>query len=143
MKSLLSLLLVALAMSAPAVSLRVGTLRGFPGNTVVLPVSLRYGSNELRNVVALQADVVFDASGVTDGTPGSGPLLARHLLASSAPATGTRRLPVYSLENAALTNGVGANIPFTVGPREYRNFPLTLVNVDWCGRMRRKYSLQT
>ena len=125
----ISLALVVLAVSASAVSLRVGTVRGFPGNTVAVPVSLRYGSNELHNVVALQADVVFDTSGLTDGTPGSGPLLTRHVLASSAPATGTRRLLVYSLESAALTNGVVASIPFTVGPREYRTFPLTLAKV--------------
>ena len=129
MKTLLSFVLAALAVSASAVSLRVGTVRGFPGNTVAVPVAVRYGSNEVRNVVALQADVLFDASGVADAPPGSGPGLTRHLLASSAPAAGTRRLLVYSPANAALSNGVVAHIPFTVGPREYRNFPLTLANV--------------
>src|SRR4051794_26139920 len=91
--------LMLFAVSARAVSLRVGTVRGFPGNTVEVPVLLRYGSNEVRDVVALQADVVFDASGVTGSAPRSGTLLARHTLASSAPAPGTRRLLVFSLEN--------------------------------------------
>jgi hypothetical protein len=129
MKTVIYFVLVAFAVSASAVSLRVGTVRGFPGVTVEVPVSLRYGTNEARDVVALQADVLFDASGVSDAAPTSGPLLSQHLLASSQPAVGTRRLLVYSLANATLTNGVVANIPFTVGPGEDRNFPLTLANV--------------
>jgi len=115
--------------AADAVSLRVGGVHGFPGNTVEVPVSLRYQTNEPRDVVALQADVVFDASGVSDGTPGSGAVFTRHMLASSQPVAGVRRLLVYSLESAGLTNGMVASIPFTVGVREYRNFALRLTNV--------------
>jgi hypothetical protein len=96
---------------------------------VEVPLSLNYRSNEVRNVVALQADVLFDASGVSDGSPSGGPLLLRHVLASSAPAPGVRRLLVYSLESAVLTNGTVANIPFTVAPNAFRNFSLTLSNV--------------
>ena len=126
----MTLLLVAGAQAALAIPrLTVGTVRGFPGNTVEVPVTLRYGTNDLRNVVALQADVVFESVGLSDGLPAGGPIFVRHLLASSAPVTGTRRLLVYSPENAALTNGVVATIPFTVAPKEYRNFTLTLSNV--------------
>ena len=75
------------------------------------------------------ADVLFESVGLSDGLPAGGPILVRHLLASSAPVTGTRRLLVYSPENAFLTNGVVASIPFTVAPKEYRNFMLTLSNV--------------
>lgn len=125
--AVLSLMLVVL--SAQAVALRMGAVRGFPGNTVDVPVSLTYRSNEVRDVVALQADVLFDASGVTDGSPVSGPSLSRHVLASSTPSRGVRRLLVYSAENAVLTNGTVAKIPFTVGPNEFRNFSLTLSNV--------------
>jgi hypothetical protein len=109
--------------------LTLGTARGFPGNTVEVPVSLRYGTNDLQDVVALQADVVFDASGLSEAAPAGGTILGRHVLVSSRPTAGVRRLLVYSLENAALTNGVVATIPFTVGPKEYRNFALTLANV--------------
>ena len=109
--------------------MRAGVVRGFPGNTVEVPVSLNYRSNELRNVVAFQADVLFDASRVDDGTPSEGPFLSRHVLTSSAPSPGVRRLLVYSLETAVLTNGTVAQIPFTVGPNEFRNFSLTLSNV--------------
>lgn len=129
MKTIVSLLLIGFVCSASAVSLRVGTVRGFPGNTVEVPVTLRYGSNELRDVVAMQADVLFDASGLSDAAPSSGALLARHTLASSLPSPGVRRVLVYSLENAALTNGLVATIPFTVAPKDYRNFTLTLSNV--------------
>ena len=123
--AVLAALLVLPVLTAHAVSLRVGVVRGFPGNTVEVPVSLGYRSNEVRNVVALQADVLFDASGVTDGTPLNGPLLSRHALASSGPSPGVRRLLVYSSESAVLTNGVLARIPFTVGPNAFRNFSLT------------------
>lgn len=129
MKTVFALVLGVFAMSASAGSLRVGTVRGFPGVTVEVPVSLQFGPNELRDVVALQADVWFDASGVSDGTPTNGLLLSQQVLASSQPAAGTRRLLVYSLANAPWTNGLVANIPFTVGLGEYRNFPLRLGNV--------------
>ena len=76
------------AQPAHGVALRVGVVRGFPGNTVEVPVSLNYSSNEVRNVVALQADVLFDASGMNDGTPNSGPLLSRHVLAFVTPSPG-------------------------------------------------------
>jgi hypothetical protein len=121
--------LLAFAETAQAVSLRVGVVRGFPGNTVEVPVSLNYRSNEPRNVVGLQADVLFDASGINDANPTSGPLLDHHVLASSAPWSGVRRLLVYSPESAVLTNGTIAHIPFTVAPNAFRNFSLALSNV--------------
>ena len=106
-----------------------GIVRGFPGRTVEVPISLRYRTNDVRDVVALQADVVFDATGVDDGTPSAGGIAERHVLASSNPANGTRRLLVYSPGNAVLTNGEVARVPFTVAPNEYRNFALRLTNV--------------
>src|SRR5437867_4023307 len=114
-------------MAAPRLS--VGTVRGFPGNTVELPVSLRYGTNDAQDVVALQADILFESTGIADGGIANGQMLRRHVLASSRPGAGVRRLLVYSLENAVLTNGIVATIPFMVGPKEYRNFALTLANV--------------
>ena len=76
-----SLWLLVAGGSAEAVPrLVVGIVRGFPGRTVEVPVSLRYRTNDVRDVVALQADVVFDANGVDDGTPSSGQLLSRHVL---------------------------------------------------------------
>ena len=126
--SLLGLLLLpAPAHAVPR--LVAGIVRGFPGRTVEVPISLRYRTNDVRDVVALQADVVFDATGVTDAAATGGGLPASHVLASSGPGVGTRRLLVYSPGNAVLTNGEIARIPFTVGPSEYRNFALRLTNV--------------
>jgi len=129
MRTIFTLSILLLALTAHGVSLRVGVVRGFPGNTVEVPVSLSYRSNEVRDVVAFQADVLFDPNGITDSTPASGALLSRHVLASSAPATGTRRLLVYSTQSAVLTNGEVARIPFAVAPNQFRNFALTLTNV--------------
>ena len=118
------------AQTAQAVPrLTVGVVRGFPGQTVEVPVSLRYGTNDLRDVVALQADVLFDATGVADSAPAPGVVSANHVLASSAPFSGTRRLLVYSPAGSLLTNGEVARIPFSVGPNEFRNFSLRLTNV--------------
>jgi hypothetical protein len=122
--------LFAFAGTAHAVPrLTAGIVRGFPGRTVEVPVSLSYRTNDARDVVALQADVVFDATGVADGPPAGGGILTSHVLASSAPSAGTRRLLVYSPGNAVLTNGEVARIPFSVGANEYRNFALRLTNV--------------
>jgi hypothetical protein len=128
--TLVSLLLVLLfVMEARAVSLRVDVVRGFPGNTVEVPITLSYRSNEVRNVVALQADVQFDITGILADAPDAGVLLLLHRLASSSPYSGVRRLLVYSESGASLTNGEVARIPFTVGLGEFRNFSLILSNV--------------
>ena len=122
--------MLAFAGTAHAIPrLTVGIVRGFPGRTVEVPLSLRYATNDMRDVVALQADVVFDATGVTDAVPTPGSITSNHVLASSAPLTGTRRLLVYSAAGSVLTNGNVAQIPFSVGPNEYRNFALRLTNV--------------
>ena len=122
--------LLAFAEEAHAIPrLVAGVVRGFPGRTVEVPVSLRYRTNDLRDVVAFQADVIFDATGVTDSPPSPSVIASNHVLASSAPFTGTRRLLVYSPGNAALTDGEVARVPFSVAPNEYRNFALRLTNV--------------
>lgn len=67
--------------------------------------------------------------GVADGVPVPGAVVSNHVLASSGPFTGTRRLLVYSPTGSVLTNGEVAHIPFSVGPQEYRNFTLRLTNI--------------
>ncbi len=130
MKAIFTLVLLLFAMSAQAAPrLSLTTVRGFPGNTVEVPVMLRYETNELQNVVALQADVVFGPAGLSSGLPGGGGALPNHRVASSLPASGVRRLVIYSRTNAAFTNGVIANLPFTVAAGQFRNFTLTLANV--------------
>jgi len=125
-------LLGVLLLPAPAHAvpkLIAGVVRGFPGRTVEVPVSLRYRTNDVRDVVALQADVVFDATGVDDGAAAPGAVAANHVVDSSHPVGGTRRLLLYSLAGSMLTNGEIARIPFAVGENEFRNFTLRLENV--------------
>src|SRR5205085_2973183 len=85
--------------------------------------------NDLQNVVALQADIVFDQNGLGSGNPTRGPALRNHSVATSVPGTGVRRVLIYSPDNSTLTNGVIANVPFTLAPGQARNFSLTLANV--------------
>src|SRR5436853_720484 len=126
----LLLLFAGLVHSALALpKLSIATVRGFPGNTVDVPVLLNYGSNDLQNVVALQADIVFDQNGLGSGNPTRGPALRNHSVATSVPGTGVRRVLIYSPDNSTLTNGVIANVPFTLAPGQARNFSLTLANV--------------
>lgn len=106
----------------------VGTVRGFPDATVEIPLRLSYASNDLRNVVALQADVIFDAVVLTPGSPTGGDALAGHELAGSSPLPNTQRLLVYSLEGELVTNGVVANLPVSVASGIFRNLRLTLTN---------------
>ena len=129
MKTILTLAFTVVAIGASAVTLRLGIVRGFPGRSVDVPLTVRYATNDVRDVVALQADVVFDPTGVLDQSPVPGEIASNHVVASSSPFTGTRRLLVYSQAGSVLTNGDVASIPFSVGPNEYRNFALRLTNV--------------
>src|SRR5437899_8693109 len=77
------ILAVESASGLPKLSL--ATVRGFPGNTVEVPILLNYGSNDLQNVVALQADILFDQTGLASGNPVGGAALQNHLVATSLP----------------------------------------------------------
>ena len=129
-------LILAITFSSVTVSnvsatprLVVGTIRGFPGATVEIPLSLRYASNDLRNVVALQGDVVFDGALAAAGTETSGTALRGHQLRSSQPAVGTLRLLAYALDNALMSNGIVATVPFTIPAGARSNVRLSLENV--------------
>lgn len=122
--------LLAAVQVAPAIPrLTVGTQRGFPGNTVEVPITLRFGSNDLRNVVALQADLGFVPSEASPGALAGGSALRGHVLASSSPLAGTRRILTYALNNAVLSNGIVAMLPFTVMPGIRSNVRIELSNV--------------
>ncbi len=130
--NLLAFLLCILLMPGTARALPkivVGTVRGFPGHTVEVPVSLRFRTNDVRDIVALQADIRFDTAGLEDATAVQTSAADERVFDSSAPVAGTRRLLLYSPNAAALTNGEIARIPFRVAPNEFRNFNLQLTNV--------------
>jgi hypothetical protein len=127
---LVTSVLCALASESPALPrLSVNRVRGFPGNTVEVPVSLRYASNDVRNVVALQADIAYEPALASAGTETGGTALRGHTLRSSQPAAGTRRLLAYALNNAVMTNGTVAMVSFTIPAGVRSNVRLLLENV--------------
>jgi hypothetical protein len=93
----------------------VGGARGMAGTTVSIPVILRSDAN----VVALQADVLFNTNSLSAGSVTAGAVSANHVVASSRPTAGVQRLLLYSLNNKVLSNGVLANLSFTVAPGSY------------------------
>src|SRR5438067_11388776 len=86
------------AASDAGATFSVGAVRGFPGATVYVPVTLRTDTNLPPSVVALQADVLFDAADLSSApaVPGAG-LTANHIVASSQPASVVLRLLIHSL----------------------------------------------
>jgi len=107
----------------------LAAVRSSPGATAQVPLTLAGVTNQPL-AVALQADIVFDARSLVSASGSKGSLLPGQILASSSPISGTRRLLIYSMNNAPLTAGTLANFPFSVsfgaqgGP-----FPLLLTNL--------------
>jgi hypothetical protein len=67
--------------------------------------------------VAVQFDVVFDPTHLTSSDPILTALSADHLLISSEPSPGTRRIVVYSTINAGIPNGPLVTLAFAPLPR--------------------------
>lgn len=63
-------------------------------------------------VTAVQFEIAFDASRLIPVATAAGLVASRHIVASSEPAPGIRRVVVYSMSNVPLTNGILANISF-------------------------------
>jgi hypothetical protein len=109
--------------------LSIPTERGFPGATAQVAVTLRYGSNDLRNVVALQADLALSGGDVSVGAFSAGPGLIGHVLRSAESGARSHRVLVYSLNNSTITNGTVVTVPCTVAANTYANIGITLSNV--------------
>ena len=126
----LTLILLGLAASANA-NPRVGLpyLRGFPAATVQVPLTLRYGTNDLRDVVGLQADVTFSGGQVIVGPVEPGTALDNHRLRLAETVPGTTRFLVFSLNNRMLTNGSVVLLPCTMANNAFDNARMTLSNV--------------
>jgi hypothetical protein len=117
--------LLARSVSAET-SFIVASTRGSPGATVSVPVILRGETN----VVALQADVLFDSAAVSSGAVAAGGATANHVVTSSEPAAGIKRLLCYSLTSSPMSNGVVATIVFNVPSTALQNaLRLSLSNV--------------
>jgi hypothetical protein len=113
-----------------ATHLSLTGVRGFPGGTVQVPLILRGESNLPPGVVAMQADVLFDARGLLSTAPIKATGLPGHIIAASTPVNGTRRLLIYSMTNAPITAGTVAGLPFVVSTSTRASFfSLSLSNV--------------
>lgn len=120
----------ALADARAETRLSAGVLRGFPGATVEVPLRLKLDSNAPPVVVALQADLRFDAGRAQPAVASRGGAASNHFVISRTAAAGVYRLLIYSPANRSLTNGVVASIPFTIASGSgLANVPLTFSNV--------------
>ena len=93
-----------------APQLSVGNTNGVPGASVSVASTIATDVN----VVAVQYDIVFNPATLssTDATAGSNQ--PNHLVASALLNPSTRRVVLYSAADAALTNGVLANLVFSI-----------------------------
>jgi hypothetical protein len=122
------LLLLGLGTSGTfgAVQLSIGSNTGSPGSTVSVPSSLSSDTN----VVAVQYDVLFNSTNLNSDAPVAGNAQAGSVIASSLLNPGTRRVVLYSPANAALTNGILANLLFSIATNAPAGVSsLTLTNV--------------
>ena len=95
---------------AAAPQLALGTASGTPGSAT--SVTNQFISEV--SVVALQYDVLFDGGKLGAASAFTGNALLDHQLFLSSPGPGTSRVVVYSLSNAQLSNGVLAQLYFTI-----------------------------
>src|SRR5260221_8293880 len=107
---LLALVSAFSAMADPTLS--VGSTLGGAGSSVSVPLTL----GGAANVVALQADVLFDTTVLSSSATTAGPALGGQVFEHSAPTSGVRRILVYSLNNEPISAGVIANLDFAIAP---------------------------
>ena len=97
-------------------ALTVGTVQGYPGVSVQVPVL----ASSVSNVTAAQFEVAYDATKVSAGASGIGFRLTNHVIRSREISPGVQRVLIYSLANTMVgrSNTLAANIPFAVSPSE-------------------------
>jgi len=115
--AIVSLLWAACPQSSAQTSLTIGTLPGYPGATISVPVVLRQSGN----AVSAQFDVAFDSGKVSALDALRGSRLTNQVIRSRLIAPGVERVVIYSLNNStvARTNETVANLPFNVSPTEH------------------------
>lgn len=142
------ILVAALVLSPAAVCgetrLTAGTIFGFPGAHVEVPVRLKLDTNAPPEVVGIQADLHFDADRVRVGEAiRGGALQDNHVILSRSLNPNVYRFLVYSAVNRSLSNGVVATLPFAVaGGLELANIPLLFSNVVVAGPQGRPVELR-
>ena len=132
MKRTSKLIMLGLLLASAAVhgaTLSVGTVRGFPGVTVSVPITVRFGSNGPFSVVAMQADIAFDSHRASMAAERGATLGSRRLL-SAEPTNGVERLLWYGADLTPFSNGVVAMLSVAVATNAGLSpLPLTLRNV--------------
>lgn len=99
---------------------------GTPGTTAW--VAVNYATD--TNAPSLQFDLLYSTNDLTSGNPVGGSALSDHQIFSSEVTPGLRRVLIFSLSNAAISNGVLAYVPFSIASNSTdHNEPLTLSNV--------------
>jgi hypothetical protein len=88
----------------------LGSTAGAPGSTVQVPV---YYSSD-TNAVSLQFDLPYGSADLTSLEPVAGNALADHLVASSEPGRGVRRVIIFSLSNTPIADGVLVYMPYII-----------------------------
>jgi hypothetical protein len=93
-------------------ALAVGSGSGAPGDVVQIPITFVSDGS----VTTQQLDLLFNASQLSAGTPTAGGALGTtHGLETAQPQAGVLRIVVTPpLDNASLTSGTLAIIPFTI-----------------------------
>lgn len=100
--------------SQPQIAIQ--TARGFPGETILLPINAR----RLTNVAAMQFDVNYSSARVSVAPPVSGLPSGPHRFLSREVSPGIHRILIFSNQNSPLTNrGTLAYLPVSVPANEY------------------------
>ena len=94
--------------ASPQIS--VGSPSGAPGSTVMIAVNF---TTDIY-VPAVSFDLTFSTNDLSSGTPLLGDALSDHIVFSSQPLAGVRRVQIFSFSDAPLTNGVLVFLPFTI-----------------------------
>lgn len=110
--------------ASPQIS--VDSPSGAPGCTVLVAVSFTTGSN----VSSVTFDLLFSTNYLTSAPPILGGALSDHIVVSSEPSPGVRRVQIFSFSDAPLSNGVLVYLPVTIATNAPdHDEPLSLENV--------------
>jgi len=121
----MALSVFGVAEAAPELS--AGTVSGAPGEQVTVPVN--YTSD--GTVAALQFDIQYNPSQLTMADPVASPAIGIHIVHSSEPSAGVRRILIVPPEsNLVLDSGLLLDIPVTINSAaSYQSETLTITAV--------------
>ena len=107
-------------------TLSVGSVQTNAASIASIPITLSGASG----VVAAQFDLVYPTTNLTSSSAVGGGALAGHAVVSTEASLGKRRVVIYSITNAVLSDDILAHVPLSVSPNTPGSvIPLTLTNV--------------